>query len=61
MTFYHYSDMDKGQGQGEEDLIKILFTANYDYKVMNCNVKELKEQAGAELGQAQVELCWANI
>ena len=23
--------------------------------------EERREQAGAELGQAQVELCWANI
>ena len=38
--------MDTGQGQmcdeGEEDLIQILFPANYAYKVMNCNATEYK-------------------
>ena len=30
--------------EGKEDLIKILYTSNYDYNVMNCNLTEYKEK-----------------
>ena len=42
------SDMYTGQGQmcdeGEEVVIKNSFPANYDYKVVNCNVIDYKEK-----------------